>query len=596
MGKRTTLGHLARRWYVIPAAAALLLATACGAAQPGGGDTPAAPVAPAAPAAPAAPGSPAAPAPAAPTTPGSPAAPAPAAPTAPAAEPQPKPGGTFIWYIRADPPGGFEPHIAGGRRDARKGHGLVYDYLVVPGNVNNEPCTVNYMPGLAESWKWVDNTTLELSLRKGVKFQNVAPVNGREMKSADVVWSWERMLERGELKAFKKSLVSITAPDDYTVQLKLTGPKPLIASEFLTYRSAVVIPKEAGGAEVDFTKPAALIGTGPFMITKYTPGVKVEYVRNPTYWKEGRPYVDGVELVILRNDATRLAALRTGNLDYLDELTASEATQVRQAIPNMKFIKCEGSAPFGLFMKNSEAPFNNVNVRRALSMSIDRAAVVKGLYKGEGNVTAWSPFYHSRALKPSDLPADLRKWVEYNPTEAKKMLAAEGYPNGLDVELEGTMAYGSPYNEFLEVLPTMLKTGGFNATLKLAEIAEHQSTHTQGKYGKLMAAKASFNLPLEAAMASYHSAEGKTRNRSWTNDPKWDGFVDEMLTTVDEEKRNALVKEAQLYMIDQMLLTTMPSFYNFNAFQPKIKGQFPFNESTFREQLGIMITELWIDE
>ncbi|MEK7213976.1 MAG: ABC transporter substrate-binding protein, partial [Chloroflexota bacterium] len=424
---------------------------------------------------------------------GSPSAPL----TAPAVtDEKPQPGGIFKYYNRDDPQGGFEPHIPGGRRDARRLHGMVDEYTVVAAN-ETEYCQQILVPSLAEKWRFVNDTTLQLDIRKGVKFQNRPPVNGRELTAEDVVWSYKRLFDRGELKNMGKAITSMEATDKNTVVIKLQEAMPTIGYEFLSYRSAVIIPKEAGGASGDFSKPETLIGTGPFILKSYTPGVKAIYEKNPDYWKPGKPYVDGVEIAVMRDDATRAAALRTGQLDFLDEVTAGEKANFSQANPNLQWIKCEASSPYGIYMRNDKEPFNNVNVRRALSMSIDREAIVKGILKGEGNVSALSPFYVKGALKPADLPANIRNWVQYNPTEAKKLLAEAGYPNGLSLALEGTLAYGSPYNEMLQVLPVMMKTGGFDVSLKVVEQAEHQSTHTVGVYDKLSASKMAYLEPID---------------------------------------------------------------------------------------------------
>ncbi len=550
------------RWWWAPAALAVLAAVACGKSTPA-------------------------------TTSGAGSQTAPL--TAPAAsDEKPQPGGVFKYYNRDDPQGGFEPHTPGGRRDARRLHGMVDEYTVVTAN-ENEYCQQVLVPSLAEKWRFLNETTLELSIRKGVKFQNRPPVNGRELTADDVVWSYRRLFDRGELKGMAKAITSLEATDKYTVVIKLQSSMPTIGYEFLSYRSAVILPKEAGGPTGDFSKPETLIGTGPFILKSYTPGVKAVYEKNPDYWKPGKPYLDGVEIAVMRDDATRAAALRTGQLDFLDEVTASEKANFSQSNPNLQWIKCEASSPFGIYMRNDKEPFNNVNVRRALTMSIDREAIVKGILKGEGVVSALSPFYVKGALKPADLPANIRKWVEYNPTEAKKLLAEAGYPNGLSVALEGTLSYGSPYNEMLQVLPVMMKTAGFDVSLKVVEQAQHQSTHTLGIYDKLSASKVAFLEPIDTyPLSTLRTGQSFSDNRAHIADAEYDKIVEQLLKTTEEGKRLELSKQAQLRVIDQAYFTTTPSFFNFNAFQPRVKGKFNFHEITFREQTGLMMQDIWL--
>jgi len=514
--------------------------------------------------------------------------------TAPAVtEEPPQYGGVFKYYNRDDPQGGFEPQIPGGRRDARRLHGLVDEYALVTAN-ETEYCQQVLVPSLAERWRFTNDTTLELSIRKGVKFQNRPPVNGRELTAEDVVWSYKRLFDRGELRNMARAITSMEATDKNTVVIKLREAMPTIGNEFLSYRSAVILPKEAGGPNGDFSKPDTLIGTGPFILKSYTPGVKAVFEKNPDYWKPGRPYLDGVEITVMRDDATRAAALRTGQLDFLDEVTASERASFSRANPNLQWIKCEASSPYGLYMRNDKEPFNKVEVRRALSMSIDRESIVKGIFKGEGNVSALSPFYVKGAVKPADLPPNIKRYVEYRPEEAKKLLAEAGYPNGIQVTLEGTLAYGSPYNEVLQVLPVMMKTGGFDVTLKVVEQAEHQSTHTHGIYDKLSVSKMAYLEPIDTnPLSNLRSSQNFSDNRGHVADPEYDRIVDELVKAVDEAKRADLIKRAQLRIIDQAFVATTPSFFNFNAFQPRVKGKFNFHEITFREQTGLMLQDIW---
>ncbi len=509
---------------------------------------------------------------------------------------EPKRGGTFRFYLRGDPQGGFEPHIPGGRRDTRKVVGLAVQAIAQWDLLGGEQCTVALRGALAEGWKFVDDTTVELALRKGVKFHNKPPVNGREMTADDVVWSYKRMFDRGILRSIARNVVSMEAPDKYTVRIKTREPEPLIGDAWLGFREAVVLAREAGGPDDDFSRPENIVGTGPYTMESYTPGVKAVLTRNPGYWKEGLPYADQIELPIMRDEATKLAAFRTGQLDLLDELTVSERNQIAQGNPNTQFVPCESTPAGTVFPRNNEPPFNNVQVRRALSMSVDRDSIVKGIMKGEGNVIGVSPWFVEGALKPQDFPPETRNYLQYNPTEAKKLLAQAGYPDGLSFTIEATLGYGSPFNEIVEVLPAMMKPAGFNAQLKILDLQNLQATLNHGIYDKVMVNKGSTgSYPIERPTAGPRSTESPDLNRAHVKDPELDRLIERMVRTVDDKARLEIAKQIQVRMVDQAYLLNMPTFMNFNAVQPWVRG-YKVNESTFRDTTWALFEGAWIDK
>jgi len=337
------------------------------------------------------------------------------------------------------------------------------------------------------------------------------------------------------------------------------------------------------------------MGTGPFLFKSYTPGVNVVFERNPNYWKPGLPHVDTAEFTIIREPATRMAVLRTGQLDWLDELGFSQKEQIVQSASQIRTQGCETSGAQTIYMKHTEPPFNNVTVRRAVSMSVDRAGIVKGLYRGEGKVLGFSPHFITGSLKPEDFPPQTRKYLEYNPEEAKKLLAQAGYTNGLSFQLEGSMGYGSPENEVLESLPRMMKPAGLEATLKLIDLPEFQSTRTQGKYDKIMVTNASHGI-IEENLARHRSYTSGTENRGWVRDSEYDRMVEQMLQSVDEKKRMELAKQAQIRLIDEAFLVSLPSYFSFQAFQPWVKGDAKTTRAELSEQIGLMAEHVWVDK
>ena len=563
-------------------AAAALLVVACA-----GGDAPAVSQAPQQPA-PAAPPA----AVAAPTTPS-------ASKTGEALADGPKYGGTLNHFMRRDLRGGFDPHLPpGGRRETRTAMGVAYEMLAGWDTTPENQCASILTPWLAESWKWVDPTTLEISLHKGVKFHNKPPVNGREMVADDVLFSFQRIFDKGLKPALRDNLVSLEAPDKYTVRIKLAEPSPLLPADLLANRWGVILAKEAETADGSYSTLETAIGTGPFILEISIPAVRVEAVRNPNYWIEGLPYIDRVVLRIIRDTSTRIAALQVGKLDIYDELSTAIKQQILSTNPDIQWVDCETGTNYTLIFNNQQPPFDNVLVRRAVSMAINREAIVHGLYRGEGSPVAMFGASVDGALPLADFPAETRKHLQYNPEAAKKLLAEAGFPKGFSLKMFGGSHQPPPYSELHEALIPMLKAIGIDAKLGLVEAAEFQVNISSWKYGQVAFTKGnpSNRSPIEVYLAGFHSSESPTTNRSHVQDPETDRLIEKMMKTVDAKARLEVARLLQLRLADQANFVVLPLFMDPRAYQPWIKGELKSNSAFWLNQSGWRYREMWIDK
>jgi peptide/nickel transport system substrate-binding protein len=516
-----------------------------------------------------------------------------AAPAAPAPS-TPQYGGSIIFSARGDPRGGFDPHLPGGRRETRQPIGLAYEMVGVWDTVPGEPCSVAIRPWLAESWRFVDGTTVEIKLRQGIKFQNKPPVNGREMVAEDVKYSYERLFLQGLQTTLGKNILSIDAPDKYTLRIKTRQPVPLIADELLSWREAPVLAKEAGGAAGKFDTKESFVGTGPFLHTEYTPGVGHVFKRNSDYWVKGRPYLDEVRVPIMRDESTKVAALQVGKLDFLEELSVAERARLTSRAIALRFIPCETGSPYALYLRNDITPFNDIRVRRAFSMAVDREAVLKGMLQGEGNQIGIAPFFVEGALKPDEFPAEVRKYLQYTPQEAKRLLAQAGYPNGLDLEVFVSFHLGTPFNEQAEAFPAMVRSGGFNVTLRVGDPVTYQDAANYGRYGVAGLLKGGGSFPIEVLVGSFYSKNDPARNRPALKDAEYDRLVEKLTTSFDPKERAELVKLMQVRLVDQANWISMPTFFNYHGISSRLQGELKVNEQTFRYHAGLMFRDIWV--
>src|SRR5712691_2685651 len=228
---------------------------------------------------------------------------------------QPKRGG--ILRVRGFDPPNFDPHltVAGFTQSTV---GFVYSKLVrhkVGGDV--PPGTFIVESDLAERWEELDDTTYVFHLRQGVKWHNKPPVNGRELVAEDVKFTYDRFLtESGNANRYLLDSVDrIEVVDRYTVKFLLKEPYVWFLSVLAYPQSMWIVAPEVVQQFGDLKKAESAIGTGPFLLERYEPNVKTIFKRHPDYYRDGQPYVDAVEWIVIPDESTGLAMYRTGQID-----------------------------------------------------------------------------------------------------------------------------------------------------------------------------------------------------------------------------------------------------------------------------------------
>src|SRR6266403_2903796 len=285
---------------------------------------------------------------------------------------------------------------------------------------------------LAESWQGSpDFRVWTFKLRKGVKWQNVAPLNGRELVAQDIKFCFEAYAKEGVQSFTFQEIEGIETPDKYTVRVHLKMPNTMFPQN-LAEPVALIFPREVLEEDGDLKK--RLIGTGPYILKEHTRKVRVVLQRNPDYFDTGRPYVDEYVILSTPDSATRTAAFRSGQSNFLVVLSPSEVEAVRKTNPTA-VVQAQPSplAPFGVALAQDRPPFDDVRVRRALSMAIDRQKQVDTVYERHAIIGWGVPYIYYQDTKPT--AAQLGPYWQYRPAEAKKLLAEAGHPNGFETTL-----------------------------------------------------------------------------------------------------------------------------------------------------------------
>jgi peptide/nickel transport system substrate-binding protein len=330
------------------------------------------------------------------------------------------------------------------------------------------------VPDLATSWTWSeDGKKLTFALRQGVTWHD-----GKPFTAADVKCTWDLLADRTEdtlkvnfRKGWYANVESVTVNGDYEATFNLKAPQPailtLLASGFTPVYPCHVSPQ---------TMRRAPIGTGPFKFVEYKGNQGIKVTRNPNYWKPGRPYLDGIEYTIIPNRSTAILAFVAGNFDMIFpyELTVPLVADVQKQMPN---VVCDIS-PMNVaanILMNPVPPFDNLDVRRAVAMALDRKAFVDILTQGKGDIgTAMQPLPEGRWGMPEAMQRDLPGYdpdVAKSREKARAIMVAHGFGPDKRFKLKLSTRNLPTYRDASVILISQLKEIFIDAELDLVETA-----------------------------------------------------------------------------------------------------------------------------
>ncbi|MBI4766694.1 MAG: ABC transporter substrate-binding protein [Deltaproteobacteria bacterium] len=476
---------------------------------------------------------------------------------------KPQYGGIFRSALSADPRS-LDPHM----------EVSVGTTLVTTNTYNNllrfNPEMTGWELDLAKSMKQIDDTTYEFKIHQGVFFQNIPPVNGRELTSEDVKYSIERMAGvHGRKNDFKHNwyfagkIKSIETPDKYTIIFKTIEPY----ASFLRHLSSpwcAIVPKEVVDKFGDLKTRA--IGTGPFILKEWVKGSHFTLVKNPGYWKKGLPFVDGIHFKVMPDPSSVLSAFIAGRLDgtstyhqNIETIKKAAPDTVIETFPSVHMFVLriqpwiEGEKPL-------KPPFDNKKVRQALAMSIDKKKLLKLAMGGHGRLGIGPiPPVLEYSLKESDQ-------VKFNPQMAKKLLAEAGYPNGFSVEL---LTWNLPYMTApVQVIQKMLKDVGIEAKLTLLELAQYLNRAYRFDYD-LSFHVTTAGVDPEDWLTPYFGQVNESTVYKWSNPEIWK-MIKKQSNILDVKKRKALIRNIQLKLLEDSPFVCLYTPIRFSVRKPYV--------------------------
>ena len=443
------------------------------------------------------------------------------------------------------------------------------------------PGTLPIEGSLAESWSQPTDTTWVFKLRQGVRWHNKPPVNGRELTAADVKYTYERaMTVKGNPnRAVVDEIDRVDAVDRSTVRFTTKGPY----AWFLEVCAQLpILAPEVGEKFGDFKRPETVIGTGPWMLERYDPNVRLTYVRNPNFFLAGLPYADGVEITIDPDPASRFAGWLSGRYDFGPELGTVvrriELDAAKRRNPNLQTVEFIWLVSTFAVVKLDEDPFKDVRVRRALAMACNSQEMADA-----------NPFALGHAAVNPTVPAALRDWsipldqlsaegrrlYEHNPKEAKALLASAGYPNGFKMPVESTGSWSPDMVDIAQIMLRSWKNVGIECDLKLKEGGAFIASLLGRKFEKAAITLRGGATSPDPYLAGGH-LPGMPLNLAGVSDPKLTEMIQLQRRTFDVAKRREIVYDIQRYLAEQVYyLYPSPSAKVVGAWEPYVKNYMP---------------------
>ncbi len=505
----------------------------------------------------------------------------------------PKRGG--ILRVRGYDPQHFDPHLTLNFK-THTTLSFVYNRLVrYKVGAGVQPGTFTVEPDLAERWEALDDTTYVFHLRQGVRWHNKPPLNGRALVAEDVKFTYDRFLaEPGNPNRYMLEPVErVEVVDRYTVQFVLKEPYVWLVSALAYPWGMWIVAPEVVQQYDDLKKPESAIGTGPFLLERYEPNVKTVFKRNPDYFRQGEPYVDGVEWLVLEDESTGLAMYRTGQIDcgpwHWWSVRQQDLDATKKSHPNLVYQDVVSNVPGVLYMRTDQLPCNDVRVRRAISHAIDRQGLIEAVW-GRGEPTPAV----ARGLVEWSLSIDQlgagAKYYQYDPKEARRLLAEAGYPNGLKTQLTVTTGLGRDLTDDTQLVQHYLKDVGIEAELKLQEFGAYMATTFAGKYEGMV--RSPYGIAWEPDSPLYRAyGPDSATNLSHVNDPKLTAMLKEQRRTKDLEARKKLIFDIQRYAAEQQYYVYTNAVMITVSWQPYVKNYAP--NLTF--DYGSRAAVLWLD-
>lgn len=492
------------------------------------------------------------------------------APMAMAQGAAPKRGGTLTVGADADPIG-FDPTTLAAF-SSFDFTSLIYSGLL-RWNAN-----MKVEPDLASGYITPDDTTFIFRLRQGVKFHN-----GQPFSAEDVKYTFDRILDPANASPSSvqfSSIKAITVVDAHTVKFELKAPSATFLSYLATNPTGCIVPK--GVADLK-TKP---VGTGPFVFDAYEPNQQCTLKANKNYYEENLPYLDTVVFKFFKDQGSLASALRSKAIDMTWLKDPKVAAQIVKTTPGLVSAPGKTSRTFPVWFNLNVKPFDDVRVRRALSLATDRKACLQTVLGGSGKVGAVVPESQIGGYDGvSPMP-----YYKHDVAGAKKLLAEAGHPNGIDLGDYLVVAANALDVQCAQILQQQWAAAGIKVNLKPTETAPLISKWQKGEFG-LMSLARSWQPDPDVLVTDFTSVSPMGKNWGMA-DAQLAKMVLDARSILDNGQRAAAYQAIQKLIADQAYVLEIYQYpLRWETWRGYVKGYVPLAAN-----IRSFVRTTWLDK
>jgi peptide/nickel transport system substrate-binding protein len=469
-------------------------------------------------------------------------------------------GGRIVWGLESDP-----AHVApfGGILTANHwAKEFAYDSLV------EWDRNLNVRPALAEKFEIVSKTAIRWTLKRGIRFHN-----GKEVTSADVKYSVERMLNP-PLPGSISTVAQVPAIDrvqivsKYVFILHLKQPDARVIGFFAWQRYAPIVP-EGLYDQINVARNA--IGTGPFRMLGYEPNDRIEYVRNARFWKQGQPYMNSMQLKILGDEQARVAALRAGaidgctlSVDVARSLNNDRSVTVLKG-PNAAFRELQ------MTMKSGESkPWHDQRVRLAVMHAINRTDIIRRVYSGEAEYSGFvPPGYGPWPLSDAELRT---RYEKFDLPMARKLMADAGQQRGFSVTMT-TFAL-QDYPLISAVVQSHLRRINIDVNIVAQEAGTFAAANGRGDFEWDLTGRG-MRGDVDGYVAEFHPAAPVFRlwYPEYRNTRAWRGIGNGRIE-LDPDKRIPIYKDAQRALLLNPVQIPLVAIKKYQVIRRRVRNMY----------------------
>ena len=432
---------------------------------------------------------------------------------------------------------------------------------------------------LAERWEWEDPLTLVIHLRKGVIFpEKHGVMKQREFVADDVVYSYDLVNESiKRIPTYFDHIKDVVARDEHTVVFYFSEFNAEWAYRFGYGFYSGISPREM--ENVDRKSWRNVTGTGPFLLQRYIQANAQIYARNDKYWDSERigdasyqiPFVDKVTYRIIKDEATFLTALRTGQLDILESIRWIAVDHLKETTPELKWNKWLATSGTFIALRVDMKPFDDVRVRRALNLAVNQQEIVDKFYGGNAELMAYPqhPEFGEYFEPLEEMPASIKHLFSYDPIEARRLLDEAGVPEGFTFNMQVCSCSPSQM-DLVPLLESYLAKVGVKVKIQPMEYASFLSAMTTKTHGPGYMLASGHTNPITSIRKSF--VTGQTWNPSQYSDPQLNEEVRLVHRERDEEKRIKIIRRLTRRVLDDAPYIWLPTAYVHTAWWPWVKN------------------------